>query len=132
MRIKPRKRIKRAKPDELAVPEAPNQVWSMDFMADRLEGGRAFRLLDVVDDFNREGLGIEADFSLPAERVVRVLNPIIEWRGKPGAIRVDNVLCTDAFQGGGQKVSVHHFALVALRSSILPSGFHCREKGSLP
>ncbi|SEH25794.1 putative transposase [Magnetospirillum fulvum] len=90
LRIKPRKRLKRDKPDELVVPDAPNQVWSMDFMADRLEDGRAFRLLNVLDDFNREGLGIEVDFSLPAERVVRVLNQIIEWRGKPGAIRVDN------------------------------------------
>ena len=57
LRIKPRKRLKRDKPDELAVPEAPNQVWSMDFMADRLGGGRAFRLLNLLDDFNREGLG---------------------------------------------------------------------------
>uniref|UniRef100_A4WSE6 Integrase, catalytic region n=1 Tax=Cereibacter sphaeroides (strain ATCC 17025 / ATH 2.4.3) TaxID=349102 RepID=A4WSE6_CERS5 len=77
-------------PEELAVPEAPNLVWSMDFMADRLADGRQFRLLNVLDDFNREGLGIEADFSLPAERVVRSLNQIIEWRGKPLAIRVDN------------------------------------------
>jgi len=90
LRIKPRKRPKRDKPDELAMPDAPNQVWSMDFMADRLGDGRAFRLLNVLDDFNREGRGIEVDFSLPAERVVRVLNQIIEWRGKPGAIRVDN------------------------------------------
>ena len=74
MRIKPRKRLKRDKPDALAVPERPNQVWSMDFMADRLGGGRAFRLLNLLDDFNREGLGIEADFSLPAERVIRVDN----------------------------------------------------------
>ena len=42
------------------------------------------------DDFNREGLGIELNFSLPAERVIRSLNRIIEWRGKPGAIRLDN------------------------------------------
>jgi len=59
-------------------------------MADRLEDGRAFRLLNVLDDFNREGLGIEVDFSLPAERVIRSLNRIIEWRGKPVSIRVDN------------------------------------------
>ena len=72
------------------MPEAPNAVWSMDFMADRLGDGRAFRLLNVLDDFNREGLGIEVDFSLPAERVVRTLNQIIEWRGAPKAIRVDN------------------------------------------
>ena len=70
-RIKLRKRMKRDKPDELAVPDAPNEVWSMDFMADRLGDGRQFSLLNVLDDFNREGLGIEIDFSLPAERVVR-------------------------------------------------------------
>lgn len=56
----------------------------------RVTDGRAFRLLNVLDDFNREGLGIEVDFSLPAERVIRSLNRIIEWRGKPGTIRVDN------------------------------------------
>lgn len=93
LRIKPRKRLKRDKPDALVVPEAPNVTWSMDFMADRLGDGRAFRLLNVLDDFNREGLGIEVDFSLPAERVIRSLDRIIEWRGKPGTIRVDNVLC---------------------------------------
>ena len=59
-------------------------------MADRLGDGRAFRLLNVSDDFNREGLGIEVDFSLPAERVIRSLDRIIEWRGKPSTIRVDN------------------------------------------
>ncbi len=90
LRIKPRKRLKRDKPDALVVPEAPNMTWSMDFMADRLGDGRAFRLLNVLDDFNREGLGIEVDFSLPAERVIRSLNRIIEWRGKPKIIRVDN------------------------------------------
>jgi putative transposase len=90
LRITPRKRLKRDKPDVLAVPDAPNLTWSMDFMADRLGDGRQFRLLNVLDDFNREGLGIEVDFSLPAERVIRSLDRIIEWRGKPGTIRVDN------------------------------------------
>jgi putative transposase len=90
LRIKPRKRLKREVPDALSVPESPNVTWSMDFMADRLADGRAFRLLNVLDDFNREGLGIEVDFSLPAERVIRSLDNIIEWRGKPKTIRVDN------------------------------------------
>ncbi len=49
----------------------------MDFMADRLEDGRAFRLLNVLDDFNREGLGIEVDFSLPAERVTPIVGKTI-------------------------------------------------------
>jgi len=88
-RIKLRKRMKRDKPDELAVPDAPNEVWSMDLMADRLGDGRQSSLLNVLDDFNRESLGIEIDFSLPAERVVRALNQIIEWRGAPGTICFD-------------------------------------------
>ena len=90
LRIGPRKRLKRPKPDELAVPEAPNHTWSMDFMQDQLADGRKFRTLNVLDDFNREGLGIEVDFSLPAVRVVRSLNQTIEWRGAPQIIRVDN------------------------------------------
>ena len=90
MRIKPRKRLKREKPEPLAVPEYPNRVWSMDFMADQLADGRSFRTLNILDDFNREGLTIEVDFSLPSERVVRTLNWLIQWRGRPDAIRVDN------------------------------------------
>ena len=54
----------------------------------RAMDGRAFRLLNALDHFNREGLGIEVDFSLQAERVIRSLNRIIEWRGKPETIRV--------------------------------------------
>lgn len=84
LRIKPRKRLKREKPDELAVPEVPNEVWSIEFMADRLGVERQFRMLKVLDDVNREGLGIEIGFSLPAESVVRALNQITEWRGTPG------------------------------------------------
>ena len=90
MRIKPRKRLQRKKPEPLAVPETPNEFWSMDFMADQLADGRSFRTLNVLGDFNREGLAIEVDFSLPSERVVRVLTQIIAWRGRPLAIRVDN------------------------------------------
>ena len=67
-----------------------NDSWSMDFMHDQLNDGRSYRLLNVIDDFNREGLGIEVDFSLPAERVIRSLEQIIEWRGKPRSIRCDN------------------------------------------
>ena len=55
-----------------------------------LQDGRSIRLFNVIDDFNREALGIEVDFSLPAERVVRSLDQIIAWRGKPAVIRADN------------------------------------------
>lgn len=90
LRIKPRKRLVRQKPEPLAVPEVINESWSMDFMHDQLEDGRSYRLFNVIDDFNREGLGIEVDFSLPAARVTRALDQIIEWRGKPRQIRCDN------------------------------------------
>jgi len=48
-------------------------------MADRFEGGRQFRLLNMLDDFNREGLGIEVDFSPSAKRFIRSMNQIIKW-----------------------------------------------------
>lgn len=90
LRIKPKKRLCREKPEPLSVPETINETWSMDFMHDQLSDGRSFRAFNVIDDFNREGLGIEIDFSLPAERVIRTLDRIIEWRGKPFVIRCDN------------------------------------------
>ena len=90
LRIEPHKRLVRHKLEPLAVPETINEVWSMDFMHDSLEDGRSYRLFNVIDDFNREGLGIEVDFSLPAERVTRSLEQIIEWRGKPKALRCDS------------------------------------------
>lgn len=90
LRIKPRTRLVRAKPQPLSVPTAKNQVWSMDFMHDQLADGRSFRCFNVLDDFNKQGLGMEVDLSLPTERVTRALDRIIEWRGKPRALRSDN------------------------------------------
>src|SRR5690625_7639550 len=62
----------------------------MDFMSDQLVSGKTIRTFNVIDDYNREGLGIEVDLSLPALRVIRALDQIIEWRGKPAALRCDN------------------------------------------
>ena len=90
LRIKPKKRIVREKPEPLAVPTTINDCWSMDFMHDQLADGRSYRLFNVIDDFNREGLAIDVDFSLPATRVMRSLDQVIEWRGKPKQIRCDN------------------------------------------
>jgi putative transposase len=90
LRIKPKKRMVREKPQPLTVPEVLNQLWSMDFMQYQLSDGRTFRLFNVIDDFNREGLGIEVDFSLPSERVIRSLEQIIAWRGQPAVLRCDN------------------------------------------
>ena len=90
LRIKPRARLKRERPEVLSVPTAPNQVWSMDFMSDALADDRKIRTFNVIDDYNREGLAIDVDLSLPSARVIRALEQVIEWRGKPAAIRCDN------------------------------------------
>ena len=90
MRIKPKRRIIREVPETLAVPQTINKCWSMDFMHDSLQNGKPYRLFNIIDHCSREGLGIEVDFSLPASRVIRVLDQIIEWRGAPDSIRCDN------------------------------------------
>ena len=74
----------------LEVEGRPNASWSLDFMQDTLYNGRKFRTLNVLDEGVRECLTIEVDTSLPAERVVRVLNRLKEWRGLPEQIRLDN------------------------------------------
>jgi putative transposase len=89
-RLRRRKRLPARPKAALCVPQAPNRVWSLDFVHDSLVGGRSFRLLNVLDDFNRELLAIEADTSLPALRVIRVLEQLQSVRGLPAAIRSDN------------------------------------------
>lgn len=97
LRIKPKKRLLRKTPKPLAVPTAISQNWSMDCMHDQLADGRRFCVFNVIDDFNRQALGVEADLSLPAGRVIRALDQMIEWRGKPAAIRCDN--CPEYISG---------------------------------
>lgn len=70
LRIKPRKRLKRDKPDELIVPIKPNQVWSMYFMSDVLADGRAIRSINVIDDYNLEGVIVDIDLSMPSLRLM--------------------------------------------------------------
>ncbi len=69
---------------------APNDEWSLDFISDALAGGRVMRVLTVVDNFTRECLALEADTSFSGERVTRVLDAVIDQRGRPQAIRMDN------------------------------------------
>jgi putative transposase len=94
MKLNIRRRAKKRLPERvkqpLVIPSGPNQTWSIDFMSDALTDGRKFRLLNVLDDFNRESLAVEVDTSLPSLRVQRVLNRLIHERSKPSIIRVDN------------------------------------------
>lgn len=75
---------------ELSVYPMANHSWSLDFMSDALYSGKRFRTLNILDEGVRECLGIEIDTSLPAERVVRVLDRIASWRGVPAQLRMDN------------------------------------------
>ena len=88
LRIKPKKRLAWRDPVPLDQATEPNDCWSLDFMSDSLTDGRPFRTLHVIDDFNREGLAIEIDHSLPSERVVRVLDQIAQERGYPSCDRI--------------------------------------------
>lgn len=90
LKRKPKKRLPARIARPLVVPAQRNETWSLDFMSDSLANGRTFRTLNVIDDFNREALWIEVDTSLPAERVVRVLEQLLFWRGRPSRMRMDN------------------------------------------
>jgi putative transposase len=89
-----RRKRKRRVPARIKAPHILpincNVTWSMDFMYDTLASGRSFRTFNVIDDHNRESLLITIDFSLSSTRIIRELDRLIEWRGTPEVIRVDN------------------------------------------
>lgn len=90
LRKKPKKRLPSREKLALGQPGQANMCWSLDYMSDSLMNGRRFRTANVIDDFNREALGIRAGFSLPAERVTEFLDEIAGVRGYPNELRVDN------------------------------------------
>lgn len=94
MRLNQQRRAKKRLPtrerQSMIVVPIVNAVWALDFMFDSLYSGRPFRTLNVLDEANRGALGIEIATSIPALRVVRFLEQLIEIHGKPAAIRCDN------------------------------------------
>jgi putative transposase len=74
----------------MALPQGPNQRWSLDFLSDAMTDSRRFRILAIVDDFTRECLVLVADTSLPGLRVARELDAVIAIRGRPAMIVSDN------------------------------------------
>lgn len=90
IRRKVKKRLPERVKQPLEVAVRPNDTWSLDFVEDGLWDGRKFRLLAVIDDFNREVLAVEIDTSLPAARVVRALEWVRQVRGAPRRLRMDN------------------------------------------
>lgn len=90
LRSKRKKRLPVRDKEYLSQPLQPNYHWSMDFMQDSLQNGGKFRTLNIIDDFNREVLAIIASKSITSSRVMMELENLLQWRGKPAHIRVDN------------------------------------------
>jgi putative transposase len=114
VRTKPRKKLASRARVPLPTPTRPNERWSMDFVSARTADGRWFRTLTVLDVYTRESLALIADRSLTGVKVAASLTPIVQRRGAPTAITVDN---------GGEFVSramdawayAHHVRLEFIR-----------------
>jgi putative transposase len=108
MRTKKRRKLASAQRDPAHAATKRNEKWSMDFVADRLEGGRPFRVLTVIDQFTRECLKLEAAASMSGSRVVECLERVAELRGYPKSITVDNgtEFCSKAVDGWAYRQGV--------------------------
>ena len=89
-RLRRRHSARRLTAAEKNLAERVSQRWALDFVSDTLATGQTFRVLTVIDEYTRESLAIEGDTSLPALRVIRVLERLSEGRGRPEEIRVDH------------------------------------------
>jgi len=90
MRRKRKRRLPSRIKEPLLIPNTLNDTWSMDFMCDTLENGKRFRIFNVIDDYNREALIVKPQTIFPGEHVVRELDNLIFYRGRPKYARVDN------------------------------------------
>jgi putative transposase len=110
---KSRRRIANPDKETLLQPISPNLTWSADFMEDRLDNGRKVRVLNVIDDYNREALLCKAAFSFPSHQVVRHLEQLMECIGKPSRIRTDNgtEFIAKAFEGFCSNSSIEHIRI---------------------
>lgn len=90
LRRKRKRRLPSRVKQPLTLPITSNVIWSMDFMHDTLDSGRKFRVLNVIDDYNREALAVESAHSFTSVQVISVLERLVEFNGKPERIRVDN------------------------------------------
>lgn len=86
-----RKKIPLVEPQPLVRPGVANEVWSIDFLFDRIASGRTLKCLAIVDDATTESVAIVAEHSMGGNHLTRVLDQIGYQRGRPAVIRTDNV-----------------------------------------
>lgn len=87
---KPAKRLPAGERRPIERTLKANEEWAMDFMSDALANGRCIRALTVIDHYNLECKGIRIHHSMPAYRLIEILEELIEVHGKPKRIRTDN------------------------------------------
>ena len=90
IRRKHKRRLPARKAVAAQVPEQPNQMWSMDFMHDALYNGRKIKVLNIIEEYNRQALAMVVDKGISSMRVIEVLDRLIEKYGKPICIKTDN------------------------------------------
>lgn len=90
VRRRRRKKIPVSERQPLVRPGAANEVWSMDFVFDRVASGRAIKMLVIVDDATHEAVAIIPEHAIGGEHLVRILDQVCSLRGRPTVIRSDN------------------------------------------
>lgn len=105
-----KKRLPKRVREPLEAPLKPNKTWSMDFVSDKMESGRTFRVLNILDDSNTEAVAQEISMSMPAERVISIMEKVIFINGKPECIGTDNGLefISEKFNGWCQANGIKH------------------------
>lgn len=103
VRRRRRKKIPPADRQPLIRPGAANEVWSMDFVFDRIASGRSLKCLAIVDDATHEAVAVIPEHSLGGEHLVRLLDEVCATRGAPAVIRTDNVLTPES--SGGERAA---------------------------
>lgn len=96
VRARKKRHVKYTRGTSVTAATRPNERWSADFVHDTLANGRQIRVMTLIDDYTREALAVEVDFSLPTVRVIRVFDLIVLERGLPETIASTTVLNSQA------------------------------------
>jgi putative transposase len=90
VRRRRRKKIPVSERQALIRPGAPNEVWSADFVFDRIASGRTLKCLVIVDDATHEAIAVMVEHCMGGNPLTRILDGICSQRGRPAVIRSDN------------------------------------------